>query len=43
MEGLALEAGFNSRITFIRVVKKHTGMNPSEYYKVDLFKNDEKA
>jgi AraC-like DNA-binding protein len=43
MEGLALEAGFNSRITFIRVVKKHTGMNPSEYYKVDLFENDEKA
>ncbi len=36
LEGLALEAGFNSRVTFIRVVKKHTGMNPSEYFKVNL-------
>lgn len=36
LEGLALEAGFNSRITFIRVVKKQTGMNPSEYFKSDM-------
>jgi AraC-like DNA-binding protein len=36
MEGLALEAGFSSRITFIRVVQKQTGMNPSEFFKLDL-------
>ncbi|MCU0389094.1 MAG: helix-turn-helix domain-containing protein [Chitinophagaceae bacterium] len=36
LEGLALEAGFSSRITFIRVVQKQTGMKPSEYFKLDL-------
>lgn len=36
LEGLALEAGFSSRITFIRVVQRQTGMNPSEYFKLDL-------
>jgi len=36
LEGLALEAGFSSRITFFRVVQKQTGMNPSEYFKLDL-------
>jgi len=36
LEGLALEAGFSLRITFIRVVQKQTGMNPSEYFKLDL-------
>jgi AraC-like DNA-binding protein len=35
LEGLALEAGFSSRITFIRVVQKQTGMNPSEYFKLN--------
>ncbi len=34
MEGLALEAGFSSRITFIRVVQKFTGQNPSAYFKI---------
>ncbi len=36
LEGIALEAGFTSRITFFRVVQKQTGMNPSEYFKLDL-------
>jgi AraC-like DNA-binding protein len=36
LEGLALEAGFSSRITFIRVVQKLTGMKPSEYFKLPL-------
>jgi len=35
LEGLALEAGFSSRNTFIRVVQKQTGMNPSEYFKLN--------
>lgn len=33
LEALALSAGFNSRITFIRAVKKAKGLNPSEYFK----------
>lgn len=32
LEGLAREAGFANRTTFIRVVQKITGMNPSEYF-----------
>jgi AraC-like DNA-binding protein len=36
MEGLALEAGFSSRITFIRVVQKQTGQNPSTYFKLRI-------
>jgi AraC-like DNA-binding protein len=36
LEGLALEAGFSSRITFIRVVQKIKGMNPSEYFKSEM-------
>lgn len=32
LEGLALEAGFGNRTTFIRAVKKHTGENPSDYF-----------
>lgn len=31
LEALALESGFNSRGTFIRVFKKKTGKTPSEY------------
>jgi AraC-like DNA-binding protein len=33
LEALALEAGFNSRITFIRAVKRATGQNPSGFFK----------
>lgn len=33
LEALALSAGFNSRITFIRVVKKLKGVTPSEYFR----------
>lgn len=41
-EGLALEAGFNSRITFIRAVKKLTGKRPTEYFMVsDLGEQEE--
>jgi AraC-like DNA-binding protein len=32
LEALALSAGFNSRITFIRAVKKIKGVTPSEYF-----------
>jgi AraC-like DNA-binding protein len=32
LEGLALEAGFGNRTTFIRAVKKLTGENPSIYF-----------
>jgi AraC-like DNA-binding protein len=32
LEALALSAGFNSRITFIRAVKKIRGVTPSEYF-----------
>jgi AraC-like DNA-binding protein len=32
LEGLALEAGFGNRTTFIRAVKKLTGVNPSTYF-----------
>jgi AraC-like DNA-binding protein len=31
LEGIALEAGFNNRITFFRAFTKHTGYTPSEY------------
>jgi AraC-like DNA-binding protein len=41
LEGLALEAGFSSRITFIRVVQKHTGMNPSDYFKMRFVEEEE--
>jgi AraC-like DNA-binding protein len=34
LEGLANEAGFGSRITFIRAVQRHTGRNPSDYFNV---------
>jgi AraC-like DNA-binding protein len=33
LEALALEAGFNSRITFIRAVQRATGQNPSSFFK----------
>lgn len=33
LEGLAHEAGFTSRVTFIRAVQRLTGMNPSDYFK----------
>jgi AraC-like DNA-binding protein len=32
LEGLAKEAGFSNRTTFIRVVQKLTGQNPSDYF-----------
>ena len=32
MEGLAKEAGFSSRITFIRAVQRITGQNPSNFF-----------
>jgi AraC-like DNA-binding protein len=32
LEALALSAGFNSRVTFIRAVKKIKGVTPSEYF-----------
>ena len=32
LEGLASEAGFGNRTTFIRAVKKFTGKNPSDYF-----------
>ena len=31
VEGVALNSGFNSRATFYRVFKKHTGFSPTEY------------
>lgn len=34
LEGLAKEAGFGSRITFIRAVQRHTGKNPSDFFNV---------
>jgi AraC-like DNA-binding protein len=34
LEALALEAGFNSRITFIRAVQRATGQNPSSFFKL---------
>jgi AraC-like DNA-binding protein len=33
LEGLAREAGFTSRVTFIRAVQRTTGKNPSEYFR----------
>ncbi|MCU0368162.1 MAG: helix-turn-helix transcriptional regulator [Cyclobacteriaceae bacterium] len=35
LEALAAESGFSSRATFIRTVKKITGMTPSEYFHID--------
>jgi YesN/AraC family two-component response regulator len=31
IEGIAREAGFNSRASFYRAFKKYTSLNPSEY------------
>jgi AraC-like DNA-binding protein len=39
LEALALEAGFNSRITFIRAVQRATGQNPSEFFKEETAGN----
>lgn len=33
LEGLAREAGFTSRVTFIRAVQRTTGKNPSAYFR----------
>jgi len=33
MESLAQEAGFNNRMSFYRVFKKHTGKSPSDWHK----------
>jgi AraC-like DNA-binding protein len=32
LEALSRQAGFNSRNSFIKAVKRHTGMTPSEYF-----------
>jgi AraC-like DNA-binding protein len=34
LEALAAESGFSSRVTFIRTIKKITGMTPSEYFQI---------
>lgn len=36
IEGIAYEVGFNSRATFYRAFKKHTGVTPSEFMKSDI-------
>lgn len=36
LEALAQEAGFNSRITFIRAVQRSKGQNPSTFFKLPL-------
>ncbi|KAA1244896.1 AraC family transcriptional regulator [Aquimarina sp. RZ0] len=33
---IALESGFNSKSTFYNAFKKHTGMTPSEFKKIDI-------
>lgn len=40
LEGLALEAGFGNRTTFIRAVKKLTGENPSDYFNSNGLSNE---
>ena len=41
LEALAQQAGFNSRVTFIRAVQKQTGLNPSEYFQNSNGKKDD--
>jgi AraC-like DNA-binding protein len=43
LEGLALEAGFGNRTTFIRAVKKLTGENPSVYFNMAEELNESSA
>ena len=35
LEAISRDAGFNSRGSFIRAVKRHTGKTPSEYFASD--------
>lgn len=40
LEGIAKEAGFNSRSTFIRAFKKYMGVPPSDYFLDQVENND---
>lgn len=40
LEGIAKEAGFNSRNTFIRAFKKYIGVTPSDYFLGQVENND---
>jgi methylphosphotriester-DNA--protein-cysteine methyltransferase len=32
IEGVGREAGFNSRVTLFKAIKKHTGQSPSKFF-----------